>query len=154
MLLFPPSLSTDIFWGQTNPPPHSDVVHPRLFPRCLGYCSYLTVGTSFQKAGPGKFAGAPGDEGDVDGSAVYQQLCSLQVKDVRQQKVKALTTTQSFFREFNSNHYSIDMAMSTVLFCQCFSQKLKTYYSYLHINFTQSEIRFSFKNTAHWRSKA
>lgn len=33
---------------------------------------YLTVGSSFEKAGPGKFAGAPGNEGDVNWSAVDQ----------------------------------------------------------------------------------
>lgn len=33
---------------------------------------YLTVGSSFEKAGPRKFAGAPGNEGDVNWSAVDQ----------------------------------------------------------------------------------
>lgn len=42
---------------------------------------YLAVGSSFEEAGPGKFAGTPGNEGDVNWSAVYQKLCSCWVKE-------------------------------------------------------------------------
>lgn len=42
---------------------------------------YLAVGSSFQEAGPGEFAGAPGDEGYVNWSAIDKKLCSGWVKE-------------------------------------------------------------------------
>lgn len=68
--------------GQINPQPESSqssLWHTSQLPLsivafCFSGCFYLTVCTSLQKASPGKFAGAPGNEGDVDGSAVDQKL--------------------------------------------------------------------------------
>lgn len=42
---------------------------------------YLAVGSSFEETGPCKFTGAPGNEGDVNRSAIDQKLCGWWVKE-------------------------------------------------------------------------
>ena len=56
----------------------ASTIYPSTLPRKP---LYLTVGSSFEETGPGEFAGSPGNEGDVNRSAVDQKLCGWWLKE-------------------------------------------------------------------------
>lgn len=56
----------------------ASAIYSSLLPQQL---LYLTVGSSFKESGPSKFAGAPGNEREVNRAAVDQKLCSWYVKE-------------------------------------------------------------------------